>query len=68
MIKHDYNYEIEAEKILWEVHAANKLVEFQKLVTRYESIMTRADALVSAYRWFKLNLIRLIVILYIYYL
>lgn len=56
-IKHNYNYEIEAEKLLWEAHSRNKLVEFQKLVSRYESIMSRADALVCAYKWLKTGLI-----------
>lgn len=56
-IKHNYNYEIEAEKLLWEAHSRNKLVEFQKLVSRYELIMNRADALVCAYKWLKTGLI-----------
>jgi len=53
----NYNYEIEAEKLMWEAHSRNKLIEFQKLVARYELIMDRADALVCAYKWLKLGLI-----------
>jgi len=51
MIDRDYNHEIKAEKLLWEAHACNKLIVFQKLVSRYEQIMCRADALVCAHRW-----------------
>jgi len=46
-----YNYELEAEKLMWEAHSRNKLLEFQKLVARYEQIMDRPHALICAHKW-----------------
>ena len=49
-IRHNYNYEIEAEKLMWEAHSQNKLLEFQELVKKYELITDRPHALIIAYR------------------
>ena len=45
-----YNFEIECEKLMWEAHSQNKLIEFQQLVKKYELITDRSHALIIAYR------------------